>query len=413
MCDQRIRYNHQRPFDLFRVVSIAIDRHISACTQGIIWDLSTTFSSNHHSVLSQSTTRTRRTTTSSSSSSGPVLNRKRSWQPLLSTILPISSTTTMNNGWKVEPNKSVNGKSYTNGYSNGTNGNYNHQNHNGYIGGKKRKEGSVITSTSSSSSSASSSSSFNGRRPPYGGSNGGQEWRVTTMNNGNNSNNNHRNNNKRENECEMPMRYNEHPMGHIKSRQMVATIEMCYYCFDILYANLYQKSQPARPTFTNNSFPLFVTWKIGIDKRLRGCIGTFTAIPLHTGLKDYAISSAFRDNRFKPIGKDEFSKLHVCVSLLLNFEDGHDYMDWSIGIHGIRIEFRNEHGSKRTATYLPEVALEQNWNHVQAIDSLLRKGGYRGQITEQVRKDIRLTRYTSEKISVSYEEYYNYWIASQ
>ena len=38
--------------------------------------------------------------------------------------------------------------------------------------------------------------------------------------------------------------------------------------------------------------PLFVTWKIchGQDKRLRGCIGTFTAINLHVGLKDYTIS---------------------------------------------------------------------------------------------------------------------------
>ncbi|KAH9425354.1 AMME chromosomal region protein 1-like, partial [Dermatophagoides pteronyssinus] len=156
--------------------------------------------------------------------------------------------------------------------------------------------------------------------------------------------------------------------------------------------------------------PLFVTWKIGQDKRLRGCIGTFTAIPLHVGLRDYALSSALRDSRFKPITKDEFNKLHVCVSLLMNFEDGNDYLDWIIGVHGIRIEFRNENGIKRTATYLPEVATEQNWNHIQTIDSLLRKGGYRGQINEQIRKDIRLTRYTSEKISISYQEYHNFWI---
>lgn len=70
--------------------------------------------------------------------------------------------------------------------------------------------------------------------------------------------------------------------------------------------------------------------------------------------------SALRDSRFKPIGKEEFNKLHVCVSLLLNFEDGNDYLDWAVGVHGIRIEFRNEGGSKRTATYLPEVALEQS-----------------------------------------------------
>ena len=44
----------------------------------------------------------------------------------------------------------------------------------------------------------------------------------------------------------------------------------------------------------------------------------------------------------------------------MNFEDGNDYLDWIIGVHGIRIEFRNENGIKRTATYLPEVAIEQS-----------------------------------------------------
>lgn len=35
---------------------------------------------------------------------------------------------------------------------------------------------------------------------------------------------------------------------------------------------------------------------------------------------------------------------------------------WSVfqvGVHGIRIEFLNEKGHKKTATYLPEVAIEQ------------------------------------------------------
>lgn len=35
------------------------------------------------------------------------------------------------------------------------------------------------------------------------------------------------------------------------------------------------------------------------------------------------------------------------------------YFHCQVGIHGIRIEFINEKGVKRTATYLPEVAKEQ------------------------------------------------------
>ena len=31
-----------------------------------------------------------------------------------------------------------------------------------------------------------------------------------------------------------------------------------------------------------------------------------------------------------------------------------------VGVHGVRIEFINEKGHKKTATYLPEVAIEQS-----------------------------------------------------
>lgn len=78
----------------------------------------------------------------------------------------------------------------------------------------------------------------------------------------------------------------------------------------------------------------------------------------------------------------------------------------------------------KTATYLPEVSREQGklydviitscyitmlgWNKVQAINSLLRKGGYKEHITEEFRKSISLIRYQSEKSVVTYEEYCRY-----
>lgn len=34
------------------------------------------------------------------------------------------------------------------------------------------------------------------------------------------------------------------------------------------------------------------------------------------GLKEYALTSSLRDSRFPPIGRDEFSKLTVSVSIL-------------------------------------------------------------------------------------------------
>ncbi|XP_077778864.1 nuclear protein AMMECR1 isoform X3 [Podarcis muralis] len=188
-------------------------------------------------------------------------------------------------------------------------------------------------------------------------------------------------------------------------RKMVVSAEMCCFCFDVLYCHLYGYQPPRSPRFTNDPYPLFVTWKIGRDKRLRGCIGTFSAMNLHSGLREYTLTSALKDSRFPPMTRDELPRLFCSVSLLTNFEDVCDYLDWEVGVHGIRIEFINEKGSKRTATYLPEVAKEQGWDHIQTIDSLLRKGGYKAPITNDFRKTIKLTRYRSEKMTMSYTEY--------
>ncbi|KAF6213609.1 hypothetical protein GE061_011330 [Apolygus lucorum] len=190
---------------------------------------------------------------------------------------------------------------------------------------------------------------------------------------------------------------------------MVAHPDMCYYCFDVLYSHLHSLEPPKSPEFCNDPYPLFVTWEIGRDRRLRGCIGTFNAINLHNGIREYAVTSAVKDSRFSPISREELSKLHVSVSILRHFEDGADYTDWEVGVHGIRIEFYNEKGNKRTATYLPEVATEQGWDQIQTIDSLLRKGGFKGIVTPDIRRGIKLTRYQSEKVSVGYQEYTRSW----
>lgn len=116
-----------------------------------------------------------------------------------------------------------------------------------------------------------------------------------------------------------------------------------------------------------------------------------------------------RDSRFSPITREELPRLRVAVSILRHFEDAQDYLDWEVGVHGIRIEFHNEKGTKRSATYLPEVAPEQGWDRIQTIDSLLRKGGFKGAVTPEIRRTIKLVRYQSEKVSVSYPEYLTHW----
>ncbi|XP_078732222.1 AMMECR1-like protein isoform X1 [Lampetra fluviatilis] len=193
--------------------------------------------------------------------------------------------------------------------------------------------------------------------------------------------------------------------GGQRGAAAVASPEMCCFCFDVLSAHLHGFQPPRNPRFTNDPYPLFVTWKIGRDKRLRGCIGTFSAMNLHSGLREYTLTSALKDSRFPAMTREELPRLFCSVSLLTNFEEADDYLDWEVGVHGIRIEFCNEKGVKRTATYLPEVAKEQGWDQIQTIDSLLRKGGYKAPISTDFRKTIKLTRYRSEKVTVSYSDY--------
>lgn len=190
-----------------------------------------------------------------------------------------------------------------------------------------------------------------------------------------------------------------------------ANKEMAVYCFDTLLAH-YNCEQPPPPAFEEGQHPLFVTWKKvvnGGDPRLRGCIGTLEARDIISGFRDYALTSALRDRRFPPIQPKELPQLECTVSVLTDYETAIDYLDWEVGKHGIIIEFADpDFNTRRSATYLPEVAAHEGWTKVEAIDSLMRKAGFNGVITESLRKRIRLTRYQSTKFTMPYGEYIAY-----
>ncbi|KAK0593070.1 hypothetical protein LWI29_030281 [Acer saccharum] len=190
-----------------------------------------------------------------------------------------------------------------------------------------------------------------------------------------------------------------------------ANREMAVYCFDTLVAHYNSEDAPP-PAFDEGQHPLFVTWKKvlnGGEPRLRGCIGTLEARCLINGFKDYALTSALRDRRFPPIQAKELPQLECTVSILTNYETADNYLDWEIGKHGLIIEFTDpEYNTRRSATYLPEVAAHEGWIKVEAIDSLMRKAGYNGTITESLRKRIRLTRYESTLFTMHYSDYASY-----
>ncbi|KAI0121920.1 AMMECR1 domain-containing protein [Daldinia grandis] len=164
--------------------------------------------------------------------------------------------------------------------------------------------------------------------------------------------------------------------------------------------------------------PLFVTWNTVSSRTgntsLRGCIGTFEAQELDEGLSSYAITSAINDTRFDPISKRELPSLEVAVTLLTDFEDCDDSMDWEIGTHGLRISFY-ERGRRYGATYLPDVAAEQGWTKEETLVSLMRKAGWAGRKEKWQTVDLKVVRYQGKKKSLLYSEYKRWrdWVSQK
>lgn len=74
-------------------------------------------------------------------------------------------------------------------------------------------------------------------------------------------------------------------------------------------------------------------------------------------------------------------------------------------MHGIILEFTDSHGNFYSATYLPDVASEQGWTHLETITSLMKKAGYRRSVSFSVLQELKVTRYRSSKHKLTYQEY--------
>ena len=200
-----------------------------------------------------------------------------------------------------------------------------------------------------------------------------------------------------------------------KRRRKEENKVMCMRCFDVLTSKLYKRNLPDPPRGIDPKEicgGLFVTFEKRCEHEdfeydLRGCIGALSKIPVLKGLDNYTNHSAFRDSRFKPIRSNELEKLKVSVSLLEKFEEAEGAFDWEVGKHGIIINF-NANCMRYSATYLPHVASEQGWTKREAIDSLVRKSGYRSSVTDSVRDSISLTRYQRKKTEATYQEYQSF-----
>ena len=93
------------------------------------------------------------------------------------------------------------------------------------------------------------------------------------------------------------------------------------------------------------------------DNKLRGCIGMINPVMnLTDGVKDNAVSAAFRDTRFSPVTLDELPDIQIEISVLskpveLDFKNSQDLLNQiEAGKHGVILE----NGYNRS-TFLPQV----------------------------------------------------------
>ena len=122
-------------------------------------------------------------------------------------------------------------------------------------------------------------------------------------------------------------------------------------------------------------------------------------------LSFFSLFSALKDRRFDPISLSEFPRLRCTVSLLHSFELGASWDDWVVGVHGITIEFSDPHTStRRSATFLPEVAAHERWDKRQTLEHLVKKSGC-GAGAGAVLAVLKLTRYQSATCTLTYDEY--------
>jgi AmmeMemoRadiSam system protein B/AmmeMemoRadiSam system protein A len=130
----------------------------------------------------------------------------------------------------------------------------------------------------------------------------------------------------------------------------------------ILNENKRQIIDPATvPPALKKQMGAFVTLKIkGV---LRGCIGRFISTdPLYEIVNQMAEASAFEDNRFSPLTKNEFEKTDIEISVLGPLKKISDTSEIVLGKHGIYIK-----KDYRTGTMLPQVAIEQKWSREEFL----------------------------------------------
>jgi AmmeMemoRadiSam system protein B/AmmeMemoRadiSam system protein A len=128
----------------------------------------------------------------------------------------------------------------------------------------------------------------------------------------------------------------------------------------------YEGSVPPQCTYNAGAF---VT--LTINGNLRGCIGYIEPIkPLYQTIIECAANAAFNDPRFKPLTKDEYSKIHIEISVLSHNKQIASLDDLHLGTDGLIVAKGNRRG-----VLLPQVATEYGLTKQQFFQHTCEKAG--------------------------------------
>lgn len=135
-----------------------------------------------------------------------------------------------------------------------------------------------------------------------------------------------------------------------------------------ILVDYYNKKIFPKYTFSSQEIYLpggaFVTLKK--NGELRGCIGTFEPnLTMGEIIKELTIASATKDSRFPPVTQEELKDIDIELSILSIPKKIDDFKKIEIGLHGVKINING-----KTGTFLPEVAVENNWDLVTFLENL-------------------------------------------
>ena len=104
---------------------------------------------------------------------------------------------------------------------------------------------------------------------------------------------------------------------------------------------------------------------------LRGCIGSIRAVePLIKAVVSSAVSAAFRDPRFFPVGAEEMRELELEISVMGPIEPVRNVEEIEVGRDGLIIS-----RGRFAGLLLPQVASEYGWDRETFLDQTCVKAG--------------------------------------